>query len=83
MQTHRRAVDFAGISWDLATGGLKTMTAKRELPQRLERRDNDLSVNGATGTSAQRSYAFALVILGCVIVMLLGGGIVLFVMLQP
>jgi hypothetical protein len=83
MQAHRRAVDFAGNSWNLATGGLKTMTAKRELPQRLERRDNDPSANGATGTTAQHSYAFALVILGCVIVMLVGGGIVLFVMLQP
>jgi hypothetical protein len=80
LQARRRAVDFAGNSWDLATGGLKTLTAKRELPPRLERRVNDLP---ASGTSAQRSYAFALVILACVIVMLVSGGIVLFVMLQP
>jgi hypothetical protein len=78
-----RAVDFAGNSWDLATGGLKTLTAKRELPPRLERRVNDLPANGASGASAQRSYAFALVILACVIVMLVSGGIVLFIMLQP
>jgi len=80
MQARRRAFDFAGNSWDLATGGLKTLTAKRELPPRLERRVNNLPANGA---SAQRSYAFALVILACVIVMLVSGGIVLFVMLQP
>jgi len=83
MQARQRAVDFAGNSWDLATGGLKTMTAKRELPPRLERRVNDQSANAAPGAAAQRSYAFALVILACVIVMLVGGGIVLFVMLQP
>ena len=80
MQARRRAIDFAGNSWDLATGGLKTLTAKRELPPRVERRVNDLPAGGA---APQRSYAFALVILACVIVMLISGGIVLFVMLQP
>lgn len=80
MQVRQRAIDFAGNSWDLATGGLKTMTAKRELPTRLERRVNERQ---AQKTVAQHSYAVALVILACVIVMLIGGGIVLFVMLQP
>lgn len=80
MQSRSRAADFAGNSWDLASGGLKTLTAKRELPPRLERRINDQPANE---TPAQRSYAFALVILACVIVMLVSGGIVLFVMLQP
>jgi hypothetical protein len=80
LQARRRAVDFAGNSWDLATGGLKTLTAKRELPPRQERRLNDVSASEAP---AQRSYAFALVILVCVVVMLVSGGIVLLVMLQP
>mgnify|MGYP001271787435 CR=1 FL=1 len=80
MQSRSRAADFAGNSWDLASGGLKTLTAKRELPPRLERRVNDLPANE---TAAQRSYAYVLVILACVIVMLVSGGIVLFVMLQP
>jgi hypothetical protein len=83
MHARQRAIDFAGNSWDLASGGLKTMTAKRELPRRLDRRVNDLHTNGTTSAPAQRSYAFALVILACVVAMLVGGGIVLFVMLQP
>jgi hypothetical protein len=83
MHVRQRAIDFAGNSWDLASGGLKTMTAKRELPQRLDRRVNDPHANGTANASAQRSYAVALVILACVVAMLVGGGIVLFVMLQP
>jgi hypothetical protein len=80
MQVRQRAIDFAGNSWDLASGGLKTMTAKRELPPRRERRVNERQVEKSM---SQRSYAVALVILACVLVMLIGGGIVLFVMLQP
>ena len=80
IDAHRRVTDFAGNSWDLATGGLKTMTAKRQLPLRLERRASEKPPDMA---AAQRSLAFALVILACVIVMLACGGIVLFVMLQP
>jgi len=34
-------------------------------------------------TPSQRSYTLALVILACVIVMLVSGGIILFVMAQP
>ncbi len=80
IDAHRRVTDFAGNSWDLATGGLKTMTAKRQLPPRLERRASEKLPDTV---AAQRSLTFALVILACVIVMLLSGGIVLFVMLQP
>jgi hypothetical protein len=75
-----RATDFATHSWDLATGGLKTLTAKRELPPRLERRStNQLSDAPVT----PRSYMFPLVILACIVIMLISGGIVLFMMLQP
>ena len=75
-----RATDFATRSWDLATGGLKTLTAKRELPPRLERRaTKQLSDVPVT----PRSYMFPLVILACIVIMLISGGIVLFMMLQP
>ena len=75
-----RATDFATHSWDLATGGLKTLTAKRELPPRLERRStNQLSDAPVT----PRSYMFPLVILACIVIMLISGGIVLFMMVQP
>lgn len=77
---HEHALDFATHSWDLATGGLKTLTAKRELPIRPERRQTSV-VPDILATS--RSYMFALVIMGCILLMLIGGGIVLFVMLQP
>ena len=75
-----RAIDFASNSWDLATGGLKTLTAKRELPSPVERRPSE---RHAEPTSIPRSYAFMLIILVCVIIMLISGGVVLFVMLQP
>jgi hypothetical protein len=75
-----RATDFATHSWDLATGGLKTLTAKRELPPRLERRTTK-QLSDTTATP--RSYVFPLVILACIVVMLISGGIVLFMMLQP
>ena len=75
-----RATEFATHSWDLATGGLKILTAKRELPPRLERR----TTNQLSDTSAiPRSYTFPLVILACIVIMLISGGIVLFMMLQP
>lgn len=73
------SADFSH-SWDLATGGLKTLTAKRELPPRQERR-------GPTAPSpaleSTRSYMFLLVILACIVVMLISGGVVLFMTLQP
>jgi len=56
------------------------MTAKRQLPPRLERRASEKLPDMF---AEQRSSTFALVILACVIVMLVSGGIVLFVMLQP
>ncbi len=75
---HEHAIDFATHSWDLATGGLKTLTAKRELPARPDRRTVDTQPD-----ELSRSYLFALVILACLVLMLVGGGVVLFVMLQP
>lgn len=77
---HKHAIDFATHSWDLATGGLKTLTAKRELPTRSDRRAAGVKVDDLV---VARSYTFALVILACVVLMLIGGGVVLFVMLQP
>jgi len=77
---HEHALNFATHSWDLATGGLKTLTAKRELPIRPERRVSEV-VPDMLATS--RSNTFVLVILVCVACMLIGGGIVFFVMLQP
>lgn len=75
-----RASDFAANSWDLATGGLKTLTAKRELPPRLGRRPTDELPDTA---APPRNYMFSLVILVCIVVMLISGGIVLFMLMQP
>jgi hypothetical protein len=77
---HEHALDFATHSWDLATGGLKTLTAKQELPLRSERRPAGV-VPDILATS--RSYMFVLVIVGSMVLMLVGVSIVLFVMLQP
>ncbi|HJT58525.1 MAG TPA: hypothetical protein VJ761_18605, partial [Ktedonobacteraceae bacterium] len=77
-----RDIDFADHSWNLASGGLKTLTAKRELPPGFERRtpatEKSLETEGTT-----HSYTFAFVVLACIVVMLISGGIVLFMMLQP
>jgi hypothetical protein len=75
-----RAIDFASHSWDLATGGLKTLTAKRELPSVLERRPTETL---SDTTSVPHSYTLLLIVLACVVLMLVSAGIVLFVMLQP
>src|SRR5881396_535021 len=75
-----RTIDFATHSWDLATGGLKTLTAKRELPTLLEQRPTEKLPDTA---GVPRSYMFMLVILVCLVLMLISGGIVLFLMLQP
>lgn len=77
---HEHAFDFATHSWDLATGGFKTLTAKREYPLRSSRRPSSTPDEDATTT---RNYIFALIVVICVLLMLVGGGIVLFVMLQP
>lgn len=75
------AIDFATQSWDLATGGLKTMTAKREVPTRLDRKTLDLPSDESLDRST-RNYTFALIIMVCIILMLIGSGVVIFVLLQ-
>ncbi len=80
--SYENAIDFATHSWDLATGGLKTLTAKREFPTRLDRRSAE-TAQETYESSSTRNYMFAMIVLVCVIIMLIGGGIVLFVMLQP
>jgi len=77
---HEHALDLATHSLDLATGGLKTLTAKRELPVRQDRRVPDITPDTWSTT---RSYTLILVVLSCVVLMLIGGGIALFAMLQP
>src|SRR6266566_336052 len=82
-----RAIDFASHSWNLATGGLKTLTAKHELPSLLERHAIEQQLPKSTyvldSASVPRSYLFLLIILVCLVIMLISGSIVLFVMLQP
>jgi hypothetical protein len=75
-----RANDFASHSGDFATGGLKTLTAKRELPALPERRPNDHLQDTA---SVPRSYMFLLIIVVCALLMLISGGVILVLMLQP
>jgi len=75
-----RADDFAFHPRDLATGGLKALTAKREVPPRLDRRPSGNLPEIAT---VPRNYTFTLVILACIIVMLISGGVVLFMIVQP
>jgi hypothetical protein len=82
MNTRERVIDFADHSWNLATGGLKTLTAKRELPPGLERRTTATEKRSESEVAA-RSYTFALIVLACILVMLISGGIVLLMMLQP
>ena len=77
---HEHAIDFATHSWDLATGGLKTLTAKRELPIRPDRRPTGVMPDML---AASRNYVFVLIILACIVLMLVGGGLVVLVMLQP
>lgn len=67
-------------SWDLATGGFKTLTAKRELFPLQQRREQAVPVPEPAPT---RSYMFLLVIVACIVVMLISGGVVLFMTLQP
>lgn len=80
--SYEHAIDFATHSWDLKTGGLKTLTAKRELPTRLDRRSAEVSQD-LRELPSTRSYMFAMIVLVCVIFMLIGGGVILFVILQP
>jgi len=80
LDTHEHALDFATHSWDLAIGGLQTLTAKRELPVRPEWR---AAGKPSHSVSSLSHYRFALIIFVCSLLMLIGGGVVLFVMLQP
>lgn len=66
--------------WDLATGGFKTLTAKRELPPPQQRRG---PASPLPESAPPRSYMFLLVIVACIVVMLISGGVVLFMTLQP
>ena len=78
-----RAVSFASSSWDLATGGLKTLTAKRQLPPLPERRLSEKLPEPADADGS-RNFAFLLVVLTCIILMLLSAGVVLWIILfQP
>jgi hypothetical protein len=79
---HERAIDFASQSWDLATGGLKTLTAKRQLPPLPDRHLSE-KLPEPGDADMPRSYTFILVVLACLVLMLLSGGVVLFIMLQP
>jgi hypothetical protein len=78
---HEHALEFALRSWDLATGGLKTLTAKRELLFPSGLRSNADMMPDLLVTS--RRYVLVLIVMVCIVLMLFGGGIVLFVMLQP
>jgi len=80
LDTHEHALDFATHSWDLAIGGLQTLTAKRELPVRTEWRTVGKLSHSVSSLS---TYSFALVVLVCIVLMLIGGGVVLSVMLPP
>ncbi|MBV9231065.1 MAG: hypothetical protein JOZ18_17275 [Chloroflexi bacterium] len=80
MTQHEHAIDFATHSWDLATGGLKTLTAKRELPTRPDRRAPEMPPESL---ATSRGYTFALIFLLCAVLILIGGAIALFAMLQP
>lgn len=73
------ATDFSH-PWDLATGGFKTLTAKRELPPLQQRRG---PATPLPEIAPARSYMFLLVILACIVVMLISAGVVLFITLQP
>ncbi len=76
---HDRVIDFAFHSWDLATGGLKTLTAKRELPSLIDQHPSGMP---AEAQSLPRTYIFLLIIVVCLLLMLVSGGIVLFIILQ-
>jgi len=75
------ADDFTASSWDLATGSLRALTAKREIPYLTERRPSGKLPNMAVPRA--RNYLFTVVMLVCLIVMLISGGVVLFLLMQP
>lgn len=73
---HEPVFSFATRSWDLATGGLKTLTAKRELPFRSDRRKHEQQPIQDNSPN----YLLVSVLLVCLILLLIGGGLVLFVL---
>jgi hypothetical protein len=80
LMDREHALDFAIHSWDLATGGLKTLTAKREFSLHSQHRVGEAVPDFAA--SLTRTYTIALIVMVCVLLMLIGGGIMLFMMLQ-
>jgi hypothetical protein len=80
LMDREHTLDFATHSWDLATGGLKTLTAKRELAFHSERRIAE-SIPDFTA-SLTRTYTVALIVMACVVILLIAGGILLFMMIQ-
>jgi hypothetical protein len=80
LMDREHALDFATHSWDLATGGLKTLTAKRELSIPPDRRVAESVPDFAAALT--RTYTIALIVMVCVVLVLIGGGILLFMMLQ-
>lgn len=71
---------FADASWRLATGGLKTLTAKRELPPLPRRR----TASPLPAVQEMRpAFMFWFIIIACLLVMFVSGCFVLFVALQP
>ena len=88
---HEYALDFATRSWDLATGGLKTLTAKRELPGRSPQmvasapsvaagRAQDVTTASVFPYLSYPSFLAPIAFLGTFLA-LLGGGLILFVLL--
>jgi hypothetical protein len=75
------ADDFTASSWDLATGSLRALTAKREIPYLIERRASGKLPK--TVVPPPRSYLFTVVIVTCLLVMLISGGVILFLLMQP
>jgi hypothetical protein len=73
--------DFTASSWDLATGSLRALTAKREIPYLIERRGSGKLPKMAV--PPPRNYLFTVVILTCLLVMLISGGVILFLLMQP
>lgn len=76
-------MNFASHSWDLATGGLKTLTAKRELPPLSDRMLSGKLQEEPVDNGPSYSYTFLLILLACAVLLLISGGVVLYVMLQP
>lgn len=78
---HDRAFDITAHSWDVATGDLKTpIKLKRRFSLRFDGRPSEKLLETLPNP---HSFMFALVLWVCVVAMLISGGVVLFVMVQP